>query len=816
MSAQATAARAGRDPASPIRANRTPGARSLGAPAPGSTRRSWRPLLAAALLWALWAVCLIALRELFVGAAWTGRALVLAAAVLAAAGALRSLRPRSGTLAWLLGALAGAALLGWWGLADGRLAAWLIAPQQALQQTWLAVSAGVPPMELSGPLLDVVLAAWFAGLLLSVLLSARFGLLLAAGLPSALLMLAPVTVTSLRVSPPLLLAAGALLLLLLWLEAPPAAGRWRGIAAAGIALALAAGIMAALPPSRDRVWNASAVSVGPVSASVPDVTIALGEELRSGSGTVAFDYRVDDRAAPVRFTLAVLDDFERGTWLPEDALDASGATVDAARNGGGATGGGADPRRREASVTVRSQGLVSSWLPLPQTVQRVEAVDGDFDPGSWNWVAGTATARSDTALTRPRDAYRAVVGPEAFGSLRVAERYTAEQLAEFDPEPYTELPAGMPAAITEAAQEATASVDADLELLRSNPGGAMHYTSGTVVPSGLGEEATRELLTAASLEQWFRSGDFAYDVSAPYEPGLDRSDPYAVMETFLEQRSGYCVHYASTFAVMARSLGLPTRVAVGYVSRPADDGWTPVRARELHAWPEVFVTGIGWVAFEPTPGGAGYRAETGQATVSASAPAGEQSSPLQAPDTPIEREQPQDPARPDAIEPGATAETEPGAATATGHAVPAPLAALLGTLGVMLLLLGIAPALRALRRAQRMRRARRGHDPASQLWAEFVDTAADLGLHRPGAGGTRARTPEALVEHLAGRGLLGTTGAEAAGALARAVVAERFSGAASTAPSRAEARLAIGALRAGARPRARWRAAFLPRSVLGR
>ncbi|MFZ9628505.1 MAG: transglutaminase domain-containing protein, partial [Ilumatobacteraceae bacterium] len=57
------------------------------------------------------------------------------------------------------------------------------------------------------------------------------------------------------------------------------------------------------------------------------------------------------------------------------------------------------------------------------------------------------------------------------------------------------------------------------------------------------------------------------------------------------------------FAVMARTLGMPARVAVGFTPGEAVGPTTfRVYGRHAHAWPEVWFAGIGWVAFEPTPG----------------------------------------------------------------------------------------------------------------------------------------------------------------------------------------------------------------------
>ena len=68
------------------------------------------------------------------------------------------------------------------------------------------------------------------------------------------------------------------------------------------------------------------------------------------------------------------------------------------------------------------------------------------------------------------------------------------------------------------------------------------------------------------------------------------------------ERKGYCVHFASAMAVMARTLSIPSRVAVGFLPGTQDEQgtWT-VSLRDAHAWPELYFEGVGWVRFEPTP-----------------------------------------------------------------------------------------------------------------------------------------------------------------------------------------------------------------------
>ena len=101
---------------------------------------------------------------------------------------------------------------------------------------------------------------------------------------------------------------------------------------------------------------------------------------------------------------------------------------------------------------------------------------------------------------------------------------------------------------------------------------------------------------ALALQNWFRS---EFDYSLEVQAGHSND----AIETFLRIRVGYCEQFAGTFAAMARTLGIPTRVAVGYTpGLLGSDGWYTVRGRNAHAWPEAWFEGVGWVPFEPTPG----------------------------------------------------------------------------------------------------------------------------------------------------------------------------------------------------------------------
>lgn len=70
----------------------------------------------------------------------------------------------------------------------------------------------------------------------------------------------------------------------------------------------------------------------------------------------------------------------------------------------------------------------------------------------------------------------------------------------------------------------------------------------------------------------------------------------------LESREGYCTHFATVFALLARAEGLPSRYVQGFCV-PARQGEETVVYNDMaHSWPEVYIDGIGWIPFEPTPG----------------------------------------------------------------------------------------------------------------------------------------------------------------------------------------------------------------------
>lgn len=335
---------------------------------------------------------------------------------------------------------------------------------------------------------------------------------------------------------------------------------------------------------------------------------------------------------------------------------------------------------------------------------------------------------------------------------------------------------------------------------------------------------------AIALQRWFRDPDqFAYDLRQ--RPGTGKDAILA----FLSDRRGYCEQFASTMAVMARYLGIPARVNVGFTpGTPNDDGTRTISAHDAHAWPELYLDGVGWTRFEPTPGSAASNPDVPNWLAPK---ADEQSKGSQGDNQTGEQEQPTQPQ-------GATA--PPDVTQAPGGVVPGenpdpsdtcfapqvydPKTKQCTTpsdpwfqrwwkqelAGLLLLVLLLVPMLTRI-----MMRRRRWHlagaaaaagTAAEWAWVELRDSAVDLGYLWP-----EARTPRQTSAELAGDGKLDAAGAAALATITQFVERIRYAPDGTAGPGRADLRTAVDTVRHGlgltAGRRRRIRALLLPRSV---
>ena len=113
--------------------------------------------------------------------------------------------------------------------------------------------------------------------------------------------------------------------------------------------------------------------------------------------------------------------------------------------------------------------------------------------------------------------------------------------------------------------------------------------------------ATNDYDKAAAIENYLRTR-FGYTLQLPQ---TNVKDPLA--NFLFERKQGHCEYFASSMAVMLRTLGIPSRVVNGFRSDEFNDitGSYVVRAKDAHSWVEAYFADYGWQTFDPTPGGNG-------------------------------------------------------------------------------------------------------------------------------------------------------------------------------------------------------------------
>ena len=111
-------------------------------------------------------------------------------------------------------------------------------------------------------------------------------------------------------------------------------------------------------------------------------------------------------------------------------------------------------------------------------------------------------------------------------------------------------------------------------------------------------QTTSPYAAAVALERWFRvTGGFTYSEQPGSTPGFP-----PLVGFVIDTRTGYCQHFAGAMALMLRLLGIPARVAAGFVPGHYANGIWTVSDHDAHTWVEVWFRGYGWLAFDPTPG----------------------------------------------------------------------------------------------------------------------------------------------------------------------------------------------------------------------
>ncbi|GMA30762.1 transglutaminase domain-containing protein [Litorihabitans aurantiacus] len=339
-------------------------------------------------------------------------------------------------------------------------------------------------------------------------------------------------------------------------EAPARAqdGRRHGVVLPGALVLAAAGTaVVALAVPTAGAFEARRYVPPPVLPAeavnpVPDVTGWL-----RGGETTLFDVTAHGTPLPQRLSLAVLPDFDGSTWRLAARLRAPGVVDEPDLPAG--------TRRDVLELSVQVRELGTAWLPSLGHVETITGVAplADVDTGTLVLEGARTDAEPPS--------YRARVTVDA-------------------PQPDLAARAGVPDAARAARYLEVPRISDDLraEAAALTEGATSRLEQATLLAEGVRAGRTLED-AAASGSSYGRLAEFLF---LPEEEGGQR---------------GTQEQFAGAFAVLGRTLGLPTRLVVGFEVPGAAEGAeaATVSGADAAIWAEVYLAEAGWVAFDPSP-----------------------------------------------------------------------------------------------------------------------------------------------------------------------------------------------------------------------
>ncbi|MEU5399467.1 DUF3488 and transglutaminase-like domain-containing protein [Streptomyces sp. NPDC005963] len=545
-------------------------------------------------------------------------------------------------------------------------------------------------------------------------------------------------------------------------------GRRIGALALGVALvvptalpALDGGLLAGVGPG-----EGSGSGGGTITAVNP--LVSLQDNLNQSDNREVMRYRTSAKENDdLYLRFVALDQFDGTTWKSSERK-----VEDVPDRLPQPPGLSSSVKTTEIRTNITAAGYYEqNWLPLPYPATEV-SIDG-----RWRFEPEGRTVVGDRGEDTRGAQY-------TVGSLLVEP--TARQLAEAPPAPadfrreYTKVPDSLPSVVRRTAEDVTRS-------------------------------ATNDYQRAVMLQDWFaRDGGFTYDTQVQSGTGIQ------AITRFLREKQGFCIHFSFTMAAMARTLGIPARVAVGFTpGTPGADGTVSVSVRDAHAWPELYFEGVGWTRFEPTPSRGNVPRYAQPET-----PSGAPSTPA-LPEATMTNEASAAPSASDSCAPELRRLGECGAAapqdvaTPTGGGGSLWSVLLTGVTVLAALAVPLAPMVWRLRvRARRLGSGGRTEADATgrtlAAWHEVLDTAWDHGITPDGSD-----TPRRTAARLVREGRLEGEAADAvhrmAGAVEQVLYAPRHQATGGLVDDAACIRAGLGA---AAGQGIRLRALLLPRSAI--
>jgi transglutaminase-like putative cysteine protease len=336
----------------------------------------------------------------------------------------------------------------------------------------------------------------------------------------------------------------------------------RGIGAAAIGLALV--VPGVVPGLGNGLLSGSGGPFGSGSGGgrsgrsvLDNPVVSIRPSLRSNHVEEWLRVRTD--SAPEYLRLAVLEQFTGEKWEmgfnPVDSRqDAKDRDLPAPP--------GLDPATATERYSARieaTDNFAETWLPVPYSISRLEGIKG-------KWYLHNPT--------------RIVYSPNK--KIRGSDYDVAALITRPDPNTVSEAK-NYPSEIQQLASVRLGVID---ERVRQ-------------VALDITKDAPTPWAKVIALQDFFTDGGFTYSLDVPPGTGND------AIRDFLENKVGYCEQFAGTMAVMVRAVGLPSRIVVGFTPGSFQGDYYSITNKDLHAWPEVYFPGTGWVRFEPTPPQAG-------------------------------------------------------------------------------------------------------------------------------------------------------------------------------------------------------------------
>jgi transglutaminase-like putative cysteine protease len=277
--------------------------------------------------------------------------------------------------------------------------------------------------------------------------------------------------------------------------------------------------------------------------------VGIKAQLREDPARTLFTARVGDTGGLTvdRVRTAALDTYDGSYWTSGDSFLVAGHTLPA------------DPNlehSKQVPVRIQLQDLSGPYLPVVGWPVKVDASGLGFSSASGVLVDHDTNLRGLSydlvgELPRRDDGLKTAV-PNLSGA------------AAHD----TQLPPGLPPELEAKARELTG-------------------------------QATTPFGKLTAIETYLKT--LPYSIAPEARPGHSYDALRRLVSPNTTDRQAYAEQFAAAFAVLARSQGFPTRVAVGYLLRDKQGGDTyAVKTSDAHAWAEVNLTGYGWVSFDPT------------------------------------------------------------------------------------------------------------------------------------------------------------------------------------------------------------------------